>query len=142
MACESGGPALRGARAARDARDRAGRAIDGRVSTLSARNARPAGAVRVRLPMRARAPAGTYAEIAEPVKREIFPAAKSRMRGRGRTVASNARVGSGVISGVILADFARRASAAVQSRARRATKCPANARRDPVCRESASYAQN
>ena len=60
VACESGGPALRGARAARDARDRAGRSIDGRVSTLSARNARPAGAVRVRLPMRARAPAGTY----------------------------------------------------------------------------------
>jgi len=60
LACESGGPALRGARAARDARDRAGRAVDGRTSTRPARNARPAGAARVRLPMRARAPGGTY----------------------------------------------------------------------------------
>ena len=55
LACESGGPALRGARAARDARDRAGRAVDGRASMRPARNARPAGAARVRLPMRARA---------------------------------------------------------------------------------------
>jgi hypothetical protein len=59
----SGGPALRGARAARDARDRAGRAVDGRASTRPARNARPAGAARVRLPMRARAPGGTYGGI-------------------------------------------------------------------------------
>ena len=60
LACESGGPALRGARAARDARDRAGRAIDGRASTRPARNERPSGAARVRLPMRARAPGGNY----------------------------------------------------------------------------------
>ena len=52
--------AVRRARAARDARDRAGRAVDGRTSTRPARNARPAGAARVRLPMRARAPGGTY----------------------------------------------------------------------------------
>ena len=130
------------ARARRETRGTArdARSTDGRVRDPRETRARRVPRAFVSRCARARRAEPT-ADFAEPVKRAIFPAAKSRMRGRGRTVASNARVGSGVISGVILADFARRASAAVQSRARRATKCPANARRDPVCRECALYAQ-
>ena len=145
----------------RSERTRHVRAADPRCAALSRREtrrtaleARSAGG---RVPLRAkRAPArvprafvsrwraragGTDGENRAARYERSFQPEKSDARGPGRTVESNARVGSGVISGVILADSARRASAAVQSRARRATKCPANARRDPVCRECALYAQ-
>ena len=112
-ACESGGPALRGTRAARDARDLGGRAIDGRASTQPRESRARAGAARAELATRARAPGRPTGKIPHPVKQRSFPAPKSRMRaGLWRTVESNARVGSGVISGVMLAEPARLVSAA------------------------------
>lgn len=72
-ACESGGPALRGTRAARDARDLGGRAIDGRASTQPRESRARAGAARAELATRARAPRGPTGKIPHPVKTTIFP---------------------------------------------------------------------
>ncbi len=81
-ACESGGPALRGTRAARDARDLAGRAIDGRASTQPRESRARAGAARARLATRARAPGRPTGKIPHPVKTTIFPGPeKSDARG-------------------------------------------------------------
>lgn len=132
------------------------RAADPRCAALSRREtrrtaleARSAGG---RVPLRAkRAPArvprafvsrwraragGTDGENRAARYERSFQPEKSDARGPGRTVESNARVGSGVISGVILAEPARRASAAegVESRARRARECPARvANRESFC---------
>lgn len=81
-ACESGGPALRGTRAARDARDLAGRAIDGRASTQPRESRARAGAARAQLATRARAPGRPTGKIPHPVKTTIFPGPeKSDARG-------------------------------------------------------------
>jgi len=75
-------PALRGTRAARDARDLARRAIDGRASTRPRESRARAGVARAELATRARAPGGPTGKIPHPVKTTIFPGPeKSDARG-------------------------------------------------------------
>ena len=103
--------------AARARRETRGTSRDARSTDARARNRAnraPARVPRARSSRRARARREERRGKSRiPLKQRSFPAPKSRMRaGLWRTVESNARVGSGVISGVMLAEPARRASAA------------------------------
>jgi len=103
--------------AANARRETRGTSRDARSTDARARNRAnraPARVPRARSSRRARARReDRRGKSRIPLKQRSFPAPKSRMRaGLWRTVESNARVGSGVISGVMLAEPARRASAA------------------------------
>jgi hypothetical protein len=103
--------------AARARRETRGTSGDARSTDARARNRAnraPARVPRARSSRRARARReDRRGKSRIPLKQRSFPAPKRRMRaGLWRTVESNARVGSGVISGVMLAEPARRASAA------------------------------
>lgn len=103
--------------AARARRETRGTSRDARSTDARARNRANRALARVpraRASRRARARRDDRRGKSRiPLKQRSFPAPKSRMRaGLWRTVESNARVGSGVISGVMVADPARRASAA------------------------------
>ena len=62
---------MRGTRAARNARDLEGRAIDGRASTQPRESRARAGAARARLATRARAPGGPTGKIAHPLNSDL-----------------------------------------------------------------------